>query len=245
MSTIHTFLSIPSVRDNLFIGTLLLAYAFFSIGKYETNTLLAIIVISGASWLMYGYLAAQAANERSKRAQKVQMLNDEGAARLAFPATSYQDKFHVLPFPKKGFKYLAMNTILVEIATSLGVVRMFDKARYADLLLLMNQWHKMYVYILSDRYEPCAYLSTFNDLGDSILENMYSMIFVFTSPDALQHVYGVVPEDLLDKNIKRFTVLKRRMTQVLTSYSKKEKGVKTVPLSLPRAADTNASLRLP
>ena len=130
-----------------------------------------------------------------------------------------------------------MNGILVEIAKSIGVVRMFDRARYADLLLLLNQWQKTYVYILSDRYDPGTYISIYNDLGDSILENMYSMILVFPKPNTMKHVYDVVPEKLINTNVNRFLVLKRKMTRVLESYCKKEKGIKVVPISLPQAAD--------
>ncbi len=147
----------------------------------------------------------------------------------------YVDNFQIDAFPKKGLKFLMKNASLVEIVKPLVIVKSFDASRYADLLLLMNQLQKTYIYILMDRLDVGTGLSVFTDIGDAILENMYS--FVYVLPDKLKHTYDVEPMKVMNNSIEKFTVLRRHMTSVLESYAKKEHGMHIVPISLPRGDD--------
>jgi len=59
----------------------------------------------------------------------------------------------------------------------LRFVRVFDKARYGDLLLFMDKLQKTYMYILAGRYEVQSYVGTFQDLRESVSEILYSLYF--------------------------------------------------------------------
>ena len=113
---------------------------------------------------------------------------------------------------------------------------MFDRGKYGDLLVLMNQFQKTYIYILTERYYFDSYFKTFIDIGDQILELMYGMYFVMPS-SAMKHVYDVIPYELIEKNIERFTVLKRKMIKILESFGKKQLGIQYIPENLPKPND--------
>jgi len=172
----------------------------------------------------------------NKETGQVVALNKEVKAREGEQVSTFEDKVAVGTFPKKGVKYLVQNAVLMEIATSFGVVRSFDRARYADLILLLNTFQKTYIYILMERYDVADTISTFTDLGESILELMYSLVLVL--PEKFKHIYGVDPDKLVNENIAKFKLLRRTMTRVLESYAKKEAGVNAIPISLPSASDT-------
>ena len=86
-----------------------------------------------------------------------------------------------------------------------------------------------------ERYNAADTISTFTDLGDSILEIMYGIVLVL--PEKFKHIYGVDPDKLVSDNIDKFKLLRRTMTRVLESYAKKELGLNVVPISLPNASD--------
>jgi hypothetical protein len=232
MLQLNMLINAPPVRDNLFLGLLLLAFAFSSFRGSDTNTLLAAIFMGGVAWVGYTYLADQSAALQKTQANVRGALESEAQWLKGKVASTYSDQMWLPTFPKKGFVFLASNPILVEIATALSVMRMFDRSRYADLCHLLNTYQKIYEYILSDRYDASSHLSIFQDAGDAVLDVMRSAVFVV--PPKFQHVYGVDYESRVQANVDRFTVLRRKMTRVLESYAKKELGVHVVPESLPK-----------
>lgn len=178
--------------------------------------------------------------EKSKKQEVLELFNQEIDRLDGAPIGSFQDRVEVGAFPitteknsknknKNKDRYLGENGVLVDIARSFsrGGLRKRDRTRYAELLLLMNRYQRMYMHILMDLEDAEFGISTFNDLGDLILENMYSMIFI-----------NPFKESLIHENIVKFTDLRRTMATVLESYAKKELGVHVVPISVPRAASS-------
>ena len=226
----------------LFSSMIILAFTFHLIRSADTNTILSMIVIGGISWVVYGYIRENGRNSENSSKAVLDTLNAEGERRAGTFNETHRNNVTIAPFSRtgKGFKYLAKNTILVEIVKDLEVMRIFNRGAYADLMLLMDNFNKTYTYILSDRYGAELYLPIFADLGDEILEQLYQLILVL--PLKFKHVYGVDSGELIRTNIDRFILLRRKMTQVLESYAKKELGVKVVPLTLPKASDDIFSL---
>ena len=222
----------------LFSAMLFIAFTFHLIRSADTNTILSMIVIGGISWVVYGYIMENGKESENTKKGIIETLNAEGKRRAGTFNETHSNNVTIKPFSRTGksFKYLAKNEILVEIAKDLEVMRIFNRGAYADLILLMDNFNKTYTYILSDRYNAEAYLSVFADLGDEILEQLYQLILVL--PLKFKHIYGVNSEELMKINIDRFILLRRKMSQVLESYAKKELGVKVVPLSLPKASDS-------
>ena len=136
----------PEVRDTVFIGALLVAFAFYSIRQSDTNTLLTIIIMGGVSWVAYMYTQKQSETIEKTRANVDGRLDDEAKWQEGRISETHADAASIPPFPKKGFKYLKTNSILVDIATDLILIHMFDRSRYGDLCHLMNTYQKTYQY---------------------------------------------------------------------------------------------------
>jgi len=226
----------------LFSSMIILAFTFHLIRSADTNTILSLIVIGGIGYVVYGYIRENGINSENSSKAVLNTLNAEGTRRAGTFNETHRNNVTIAPFSRtgKGFKYFIKNAILVEIMKDLEVMRIFNRGAYADLILLMDNFNKTYTYILSDRYDAELYLPVFSDLGDEILEQLYQLILVL--PLKFKHVYGVNSGELIKSNIDRFILLRRKMTQVLESYAKKELGVKVVPLTLPKASDDIFSL---
>jgi hypothetical protein len=225
-------LDLTLIKKDLFYLVFVFATFAYLLRGNTTEILLQIIILSGIAWVIYGYLQGRSNTAKDTIQDTFSHLDKIGAAR----AETNLDIFNIGAFPKKGFTYLHKNQVLMDIALDLALLKMFDRAKYGDFLVLMNQFQKTYIYILVERYYFESYFPTFLDLGDQILELMYSMYFVMPS-SGLKHVYNVIPSVLIEENINRFTVLRRKMIQILESFGKKQLGVKYIPESLPKPND--------
>lgn len=187
--------------------TLFACVVFYQLRTAETNTLLAIIIMA-----MIGSAAAFTYYRRPVAAVPTSSNIDTADRReIVSPA------FSVAKFQQVG-KYIQHNEALQGIFADLRFIKMFDKARLGDLLIHMDHFQKVYMYILAGRYRPESYIGTFTDLRSLILEILYSLIHVV--PETLKHTYGFQPHDVIQKNIEAFTALSRRMLTIIKSYSK-------------------------
>lgn len=222
------------VQNDIFPVILFVATLAFLLKGNSSEALLQIIILGGISWVAYGYL--QVKSDAVKDTVKDTYAHLEKA--VADREETNLDIYNISKFPKKGLTYLQKNQIMVDIALDLALLKMFDRAKYGDMLVLMNQLQKTYIYILSERYYFESYFPTFMDIGDQILELMYGIYFVMPS-SALRHVYNVIPYEIIEKNITRFTNLRRKMTEILESFGKKQLKVKYIPETIPKAGGGN------
>jgi len=225
-------IDIALIKGNMALTILFGATVAYLLHGKSTELLLQIIILGGLAWVSYGYLITKSTEIKSTVKDNFRHLDKVGKARNE---TNFEI-FNIGAFPKKGFKYLQKNAILIDISVDIALLEMFDRGKYGDLLVLMNQYQKTYIYILIERYYFQSYFQTFLDLGDKILEVMYEMYFALPS-NTLKHTYGVVPFELIEKNIERFTVLRRKMIKILESFAKKQLGVEYIPESLPKPND--------
>jgi hypothetical protein len=226
------------LRDDIYMAIIVLSVMFYQLSGSKMNTLVSIIIITGFSYIYYSYyLSDKIAQEGIKSSDQNTGLQQEIIDRKETNMEIYNIKnFNTL-------KYVFNNGILIEIITNLRIIRMFDKGRYADLILLMEKYQKIYMYILGGRYDVKTYFDTFNDIGDKILELLYSLIFVI--PESLKHVYGLDTTKLIDENTERFTALRRKMTTILENYGHMEVGEKYLPETLPYPANRRNEYSLP
>lgn len=192
------------MQEYVIIVFVLTAVAFYYLRNAETNTLLAIlIVLIGA--VAYYQLAPPPAS-----------VKDVLSADTADRKEAVSSNFMVKKFPKLRFIY--NNSQLMRIATDLRFVRIFDTARFGDLVIHMEKLQKVYMYILSGRYYPPSYISTFIDLRSSVLEILYGLVHIV--PGVLKHTYGLDPYATIQSNIDDFTALSRKMLSVLRAFAK-------------------------
>ena len=227
------------IKDQVVFFITLGAVLFYQLNSYNNERLLSIIII-----VIFGFSAYYYLDKQYKKLDKDNniietVINKESETRNEIVSENY----YIQKFPKdKKFKYIFKNHIMVEIIDDLSIVRMFDKARYADLILYMDNLQKIYIYILANRYEPSSYISTFIDLSDKILELLYGLIFVI--PESFKHVYGINTENLMKTNIERFTALRTKMIEILKNFAKGEYGIKYLPEVNPRPSNNYNSVVL-
>lgn len=183
------------------------AAVFYQLRKAETNTLLALIIIIAGVASYYAFLYTTPSN----------------SAPAAIPDSDTADRreavsqsFAVSKFTKPRF--LLNNSGLTAIVKDLRFIRIFDTARFGDLLIHMEKLQKVYMYILSGRYYPPSYIGTFTDLRQLILEILYGLVHIV--PPTLKHTYGLDPYAVINKNIDAFTALSRKMLGIIRAYSR-------------------------
>lgn len=187
---------------------LLLAVIFSQLRNSSVKTLLSIMLIV---MMIAAYFVVW--NDRVSDSPHISKLESDTKDRREAVSPSFEIK----RFGGK-FKYLEENADFVEIAVDLRFIRIFDKARFGDLLIHMDKMQKVYMYILSGRYDPVLYISTFIDLRQATTEIMYS--FYLVVPQQLQHTYGIDTYAELKRNVNRFTVATRKMLYVLYAFAK-------------------------
>jgi hypothetical protein len=107
----------------------------------------------------------------------------------------------------------------------------------------MNKLMKIYIYILSDRYDIYIYIPIFNDIVNDILEILYS--FVFVVPNRFKHIYGFNPSEEIDKSIFDFRTKLEKMLIVLNNYGKIEKKKIYIDIYKYNPYEKNKELYLP
>jgi hypothetical protein len=231
-------------RVALVIGALLII--FNGLIRSDDHMLSALTVMSIVLVVAWYYLRnSDAADEKTQKDIRSKFEADEKERKeTAFPGATLLTP----SFPKKGLKFLLENAQFVEIAEDIRVLRLVDKAKYGDILVLMNQLQKTYMYILAGRYDPAQYIGIFMDTRDALLQHFYSCIFVL--PTVFTHVYGIDPTDLIERNTNRMTAVTRKMIEVLKSYAEKTAKIGHIPdvAQIPAPndfADPTYKMRLP
>jgi hypothetical protein len=221
-----------AVRHEIVLFAVLGVIAFSYLSRANEKTLLATAVMGGVAYVGYMYLRNVATNDNVKTKEGLDMFEKDGSV---WRREANSDSVFVATFPKKGFRFLKENGELQQIAKEVLLCRMFDRARYSDLLLHMDQYQKVYMYILDGRFQVRQYVPIFFDLRTSILEILYSMYFVV--PEKTRHVYGVEPHKSIAVSIERFMALSQTMASILRSYSKKTIKEPYFPDDYPEASD--------
>jgi len=195
---------------------------------------LVIITLWGA-FAMYYLFGGKATSVISKEKKGQSFIQAEVADRKgeSVPSTNY----YLEKFTDKSSIHLGKNKSLLRMTDELAFVRMFDRPRYQDLIMHLDRYQKVYIYILAGRYDSKSYISVFQDLIDGSLEILYSLYFIV--PMQMRHVYGVDSFATIEKNIERFTALSRRMLTVLESFAKKEGGYMHIQPSAPRGSSSS------
>lgn len=219
------------LRDDVIVLMVLAVITFNQISSLSKQTLLSILVMALLAWLGYKYLMQKANTIQDQQKNDYAFFDKEGAWQKEVQTS----RVDVATFPKKGFRFLKQNQSFMDIAKSVVICRMFDRARFSELLLYMNQCQKVYMYILDGRYTPTDYVPHFLDLRENVLSTLYSMYFVI--PDNLKRVYGVAPYKQLSQAIDRFISISQEMLEVLRSYTTKTAKIPYFPSVSPSPSD--------
>jgi hypothetical protein len=196
----------------LYIFAIVIAIIFALFSNVKINQLVAIIIIILLSVGIYFYLGRLSMERENSLEMKENVLESDIKDR----ETTNEKIFYVDKFPKK-LRYLKENKSLMDIITNLRFTLKFSRTRYTDIILNLNKLMKIYIYILSDRYDATEYLPIFTDIRDNIVEQMYSFFMII--PKTLKHTYGLDPYTEIYRSIYDFNIEYRRMLTILEKFS--------------------------
>lgn len=189
-----------------------LAVMFYLLSKIQTNYLIVIIIICMVGVIVFVYLQ-NLSKERTNSLVNIETALDNDIK----DRTETNEKiFYLDKFPK-NVKYLKQSHELVDIITNLRFTLKFNKTRYTDVILNMNKLMKIYIYILSDRYDVIQYISLFTDIRENIIELMYSFFMII--PANLKHTYALDPHTEIYRSINDFMIHSRSMLQTLEKFA--------------------------
>lgn len=222
------------VKVEVFIIILLMSIFFFQFQKAELKTLISILLITIWGVMIWFYLKYRSTQITANATKAEAILKNEHEDLMKNPEIS-SSYFPIKAAPKKGWIYMKENKILIDIANDLVFVKTFDRQKYQMLLVLMNQYQKVYMYILAERYPCQSYISNFIDLREKILELLYQ--FYLVVPSTFKHIYGVHPYKVIEENIETFIKLSRTMLQVLENFCKTDLKEYYFPVTQPMPYD--------
>jgi len=227
-----------NILNNYYAAILFLALIFFIISKYNSSVLIALIIII----IFYYHIdnsIKQANATKKNRADDIVDNIDKGIDTIKELNTN---NFNI-NINTGNIKFLKKNKEFLDIIHNLRFVKKFDKTRYNNLIIYMNKLMKIYIYILSDRYDIYIYIPIFNDIVNDIFEILYS--FVFVVPDRFKHIYGFNPSEEIDKSIVDFRTKLEKMLIVLNNYGKIEKKKIYIDIYKYNPYEKNKELYLP
>jgi hypothetical protein len=227
-----------NILNNYYVAILFLALIFFIISKYNGSVLIAVIIII----IFYYHIdndIKQANATKKNRDDDIVDNIDKGIDTIKELNTN---NFNI-NINTGNIKFLKKNKEFLDIIHNLRFVKKFDKTRYNNLIIYMNKLMKIYIYILSDRYDIYIYIPIFNDIVNDILEILYS--FVFVVPNRFKHIYGFNPSEEIDKSIVDFRTKLEKMLIILNNYGKIEKKKIYIDIYKYNPYEKNKELYLP
>lgn len=192
---------------------IILAIIYYIISKNKSSILLSIIIIIIAFYYVNNYIKETDIKYKTNTIKKEEKIIEEVKDIVELST----DNFYIQK-NDKNVKYLIKNKEFMDILFNIRFIKKFDKTRYSNMIIYMDKLMKIYIYILADRYDINTYLPIFTDIKNSIIEIIYSLIFVV--PNKFKHIYGFDPQVEIDKSLSKFRTKIKDMLTVMTNYAK-------------------------
>lgn len=205
---------LQSIPQHYYI--VLIGLIFFILNKLNSQVLLSIIIIMIILYfVMMQYNEEKAILQNSAKTTENKLKNE--VAEVKGVNTSI---FYIKETSKK-LKFLMKDNDMIRILNNIRFIKKFDKTRYTNIIINMDKLMKIYIYILSDRYDINVYMPIFTDIKTNIMELFYSLIFVV--PEKFKHIYGFDPYQEIEKSQHDFLAKVTSMQNILKNYNTIEK----------------------
>ena len=203
---------------NYYIASLLLAIIFFLISSKNINILISIIII-----IIIGYFYFNKINEyndvnKSTKANLIKNLNSDIKDRKF----TNDNLYYLKKFPNK-ILHLHKDETLLKIILNIRFIKQYDFEKFTNLINYFEKFYKIYIFILSDRYDIKQYFSIFISLRNTIIKELYSVFIIL--PQKMKNNFGFNSFDELNKSIKDFIIYSRKLITILERYGYYEKKV--------------------
>lgn len=194
-----------------------MALIFFIMAKQNAQILLSVIIVS----FIYISIDNNIKNNISEKNDKKNKIEESLTNDIKNIEQINVENLYTFYNKNKNVRFLVDNKKFINIIYNIRFIKKFDKTRYNKIIINMNKMIKIYIYILSGRYEINTYLPIFYDIKDTILEIFYSLIFVI--PQRFKHIYGFVPHDEIEKSLNDFIDKYNKMLSIIINYGNVEK----------------------
>ena len=111
----------------------------------------------------------------------------------------------------------------MDIIINIRFIKRYDSSKYTNIVLYIDKFYKIYIFILANRYDIKKYFSTFILLRNTIIRELYSIYIIL--PTKMKYYYGFDSFVELKKSISDFIEYSRKMITILERFGYQEKKV--------------------
>jgi hypothetical protein len=203
---------------NNYIAIFILSVIFFIISGQKINILLAIIIIMIIGYYYYNNIIKYNENNKIDDVNKLIAINKD----IKYRKYVYDDNYYLKKFPDK-IKYLYRDKQLLDIIQNIRFIKRYDSEKYTNILMYIDKFYKIYMFILADRYDIKQYFSTFITLRNTILRELYRLYVIL--PAKMKYYYGFDSFTELKRSITEFSDYSRKLITIIERYGYQEKEV--------------------
>jgi len=185
---------------NYYFAILILAIIFYFISNKNPSILLAIIIII---IIGYNYLNIIAPYNSNKNYEN-QMANLENDS---------ENKLY----------YLNNDKYLIDLILNIRFIRIFDTAKYSNIVTQNEKLIKLYIFMLGDRYDIKERFTSFLNIRNNIINEMYSAYVII--PHKFKYIYNLNPYEELKYTIENYIKHTRKMIIILKRYAYGKKNI--------------------
>lgn len=209
---------------NYYFAIFILAIIFFFISNKNQSILLAIIIIIILAYFYFPKINDFNNSIKTSFENKIKTLNNDIKDKAKY--AHLNENFFIKDFPV-SLIYLPKNPFLVELILKLRFIKIFDEAKYNNLINLFDKFIKIYIFILGNRYDINTHFTTFLDLRTSIIKELYSIYIIV--PIKLKFIYGINSLETIKISIQDFISYSRKMIIILERFGYENKGLVYLP----------------
>jgi len=203
---------------NYYIAILILSLIFFIISGNEIKILLSIIIIIIIGYYYFNIINNFENINIQNQTNIIKSVNDDIKKRKYIN----NENFYLKKF-NKNIKYLIYDKKLLDIILNIKFTMKYDYEKYTNIINYFDNFYKIYMYILANRYDIKEYFTTFLSLRDTIIKEMYSIYIIL--PIKMLNYYGFDSFVELKKSINDFIIHSRELIIILERYAKQEKNI--------------------
>jgi len=209
---------INDITNNYYYSIILIAFVFFTISKYNVSILLSMMIAIYLYVIIDNNIKSNIITNQNNKEKKQEILSNE----VKEVEQINTDNFYTQVNNNKNIKFLGKDKVFIDIIYNIRFIKKFNKTTYNKFIININKLMKIYIYILSNRYELNTYLPIFDDTKNNILELFYSLIFII--PKKFKHIYGFDPYEEIQRSLDDFRKKTDKMLNILINFGKINKG---------------------
>ena len=203
---------------NYYIAILIISLIYFIISYQKLNILLAIIIIIIITYFYLNKINNYNDNNKTNFKNTIDTINKD----ITYRQYLNNDNYFLRKYPKI-IRYLHKDTKLLDIVLNIRFIKLYDKEKYTNIILYIDKFYKIYMYILIDRYDISKFFNTFIDLRNTIIRELYSMYIIL--PMKMKFYYGFNSFNELKKSINDFMEYSKKLITIIERYGYQEKKI--------------------